>query len=42
MQPDLNKVVSELLQQNANLSLENAQLKALLAQSKEEKESKGK
>lgn len=42
MQVDQNKVISELLQQNVNLSLENAQLKALLVQNKEEKESKGK
>lgn len=42
MQVDQNKVISELLQQNVNLSLENAQLKALLTQNKEENESKGK
>ncbi|QOY98403.1 hypothetical protein IRM63_03870 [Leuconostoc citreum] len=32
MQPDTNKVIQKLLQQNANLTLANAQLETLVEQ----------
>lgn len=32
MQPDLNSVVQTLLQENANLTLQNAQYKSLVEQ----------
>lgn len=37
MQPDKDEVIQQLLQQNANLTLENVQLKSILSQTLKEK-----
>lgn len=37
MEPNKDEVIQQLLQQNANLTLENAQLKSVLSQALKEK-----
>lgn len=37
MKPNTDEVIQQLLQQNANLTLENAQLKSVLSQALKEK-----